>query len=159
MTSSVVFPILADNLKILPNFQRWVVKNSIFCDPYPFFAILTDRSGVTPSVEGDLTLDGEHRYNVFRSHIVAVAIVPPSPRLISRHSTRLSSTISPRILIEALLPQEHVVASPVITGHRRPGPSLSTNTFMRKTGTLTKIGNRPHPSSSYNSDLQSLYPL
>jgi hypothetical protein len=62
MSSSAFFPILADNPEILPNLQHWVVKSSIFCDLYPFSAILTDRPGLALSVDGGLTQAGERLY-------------------------------------------------------------------------------------------------
>ena len=73
MSSSIIFPILARNPEILPNLQHWVVKNSIFCDLYPISAILTGRPGVTLSVEGDLTEDGERLYNALKdTHIITL---------------------------------------------------------------------------------------
>ena len=66
MSSSAIFPILANNPEILPNLRHWVVKSSIFCPPHPFSAILSDRPGVTLSVEGDLTQDSEHLYNALK---------------------------------------------------------------------------------------------
>ena len=66
MSSSAIFPILANNPEILPNLRHWVVKSSIFCPPHPFSAILNDRPGVTLSVEGDLAQDSEHLYNALK---------------------------------------------------------------------------------------------
>ena len=75
MSSSAFFPVLADNPEILPNLRHWVVKSSIFCDPYPFSAILTDRPGVTLSVEGGLTQDGERLYDILRhTHNVTLRV-------------------------------------------------------------------------------------
>ena len=63
---SAILLILANHPEILPNLQRLVVKSSIFHDPYLFSVILTNRPGVTLSVEGDLTLDGERLYNTLK---------------------------------------------------------------------------------------------
>ena len=66
MSSPAIFSVLANNPGILPNLRHWVVKSSIFCAPHPFSAILTDRPGVTLSVEGDLTRDGEWLYDTLK---------------------------------------------------------------------------------------------
>jgi len=66
MSSSTIFPILAQNPEILPNLQHLIVKSSIFRDLYPISAILTDRPGLALSVEGDLTQDGELIYNALK---------------------------------------------------------------------------------------------
>ena len=64
--SSEIFPVFTNNPRILPNLRHWVVKSSIFCALHPFSAILTDRPGVTLSVEGDLAQDSEHLYNTLK---------------------------------------------------------------------------------------------
>ncbi|KAF9778235.1 hypothetical protein BJ322DRAFT_1025308 [Thelephora terrestris] len=53
-----IFPILVDNPEILPNLQYLIVKGSIFCECYPFSAILASRPDVMLFVEGGLTQDG-----------------------------------------------------------------------------------------------------
>ena len=68
MSSPAIFPILADNLEILPNIRRWIVNSSIFYDSHPFSTILTRRPGVTLSIKGDLTQDGERLYNVLKDN-------------------------------------------------------------------------------------------
>ena len=65
-SSPAMLHVLANNPGILPNLRHWVVKSSIFCAPRPFSAILTDRPGVTLSVEGDLTRDGERLHDTLK---------------------------------------------------------------------------------------------
>ena len=67
MSSSAIFPTLANNPEILPGLRHWIVKSSIFCAPHPFSAILADRPGVTLFVEGDLTQEGAHLYDALKN--------------------------------------------------------------------------------------------
>jgi len=66
MSSSDIFPVLADNQGILPNLQRWVVKSSIFCDSSPFSTILASRPGITLFIKGNLTQDGKRLYDALK---------------------------------------------------------------------------------------------
>ena len=67
MSCPAIFSVLIENPGILPNLRHLVVNASIFYDTSnPYSAILANRPGVTFSVKGVLTQDGELFYNALK---------------------------------------------------------------------------------------------
>jgi len=94
MTSPIIFSILADP-EILPNLWHWVVKSPILCAPHPFSDILTDRPGLTLSIEGDLTQDGERLHNALKD-IYPQDRPPRMDRIIPVFPFRSRTILDPR---------------------------------------------------------------
>ena len=67
MSCPDIFSVLTENPGILPNLRHLVVNASVFYDPSnPYSAILANRPGITFSVKGVLTKDGELLYNALK---------------------------------------------------------------------------------------------